>query len=168
MKAVKLFLDLFGDEQIDRLAEEILALVSKQLLCLRVDKNDLAVLIGNDNGIGSKFDQLLKALSGRNQAVDQAALDTHITGDGQHAGNLVLLVVHEAEREADRDQESACRWKVDFEVGQLAVGSHLHQFPGSGRNRFRVADGGEWSTNERGLRAFKQCRRRRIGPDNAS
>ena len=107
----------FGNQDFDAAAQQFVPFVAKQFFGLRVDQHDLAVLVSQHNGVGREFQQFLEARARTNQTVNQAALFAHVAGDGQHASNLVLLVMHQAEREANGDYTAAHRANVGIQIG---------------------------------------------------
>src|SRR4029077_11949673 len=77
-----------GNEDFDRLAQQFLARVAKELLSLGIDEDDPAILVNNYDGIGSGFEQsakfLLRLLAPRD-----------IAGSGEYAQHVSFwILVH--------------------------------------------------------------------------
>src|SRR5262245_38187398 len=151
-------------QSVHALAQKLVAPVAEQLFGLRVDQRDPALLIGHDDRVGRELHHLLKPRPRRDQVVDQAAVFAHVARDGQHARDLVLFVVHQSERKADRNRLAVHRADLDFEVGQTAGRGNLHQLPRRGRYRVRTADDGQGAAEDRAFQTPEQRGGRRIGP----
>src|SRR5262245_53195538 len=151
-------------QSIHALAEKLVAPVAEQLFGLRVDQRDPSLLICHDDRVGRELHHLLKPRPRRDQVVDQAAVLAHVARDGKHARDLVLFVVHQSERKADRNRLAVHRADLDFEVGQTAGRGNLHQLPRRGRYRVRTADDGQGAAEDRAFQTPEQRCGRRIGP----
>src|SRR2546423_15691441 len=97
----------FGDEYFDRLAKQLFTLIAKQRFRLRVDKDDFALLVDNDHGVGRGFQQGTELLLGATAlgSVTNGAHDEGVFVRLQRAqtnfdGKLGAVLMKAKEREA--------------------------------------------------------------------
>src|SRR5690242_19577904 len=89
-------------ERLDALTQQLVARVAEQLLCLRVDENDLSVAADDDHRVGRGFEQAAELRLARSLFTESLELRDVLLVHGDEP-KLARPVAHRALRHVDID-----------------------------------------------------------------